>query len=303
MREAHRVFFIAAAALLLCITAGYPDVMTAANAVLRQPVSARPLAVADAFTGLTDDINSISYNPAGLARMSSHEFAAMYSENSSEHVNYGFVGCAFHFSDSFNVGISGNLRNNGQSNSVYTLSYGLKVIEKKDVGVTTMGFNIRYLEGSLDSTDTIYSYVGDVGLLSTLYLADKPVGIGLCLQNLGGEVLHTNGDTEAENLPVSARAGIAYTFGPDIDVRPINLSADITYIEEEQDPRYSIGAEYWFSGGIALRLGYKLNYENSAESLTAGLGFKYGTVRFDCAMVALDSVVGYEPKISFIANF
>jgi hypothetical protein len=202
----------------------------------------------------------------------------------------------------FNLGFSGKIRNNEETeqNYVYTLSYALKVMEKPGVGITTVGFNIRYLENNLTDEDRIYTCVGDIGFLSTLFIAEKPLGIGLCVQNYGGKIMHENGDVEEEFLPLVSRGGIAYTFGINEDM-PTSISADVTYVENTPQPKYSVGAEYWLTPGFAMRVGYKINYD--VDSLTAGIGLKYGTARFDYALVALDNTIGYTPKISFLCRF
>jgi hypothetical protein len=308
MKKAPLILFSVILTVSVSLNAGYCDpasdaVIKSANDILRQPVSARTLAIADAFTGLTDDISAISYNPAGLARLTSSEMAAMYGEQEFTSLNYGFFGFSFHFSDLCNLGLSGNIRNSLVSGHdyVYTLSYALKVMERPNVGVTTFGVNLRYLESGIAEDSSIYAYVGDVGILSTIFVADKPLGIGLCMQNYGGGIKYGTGENAGEILPLIGRGGIAYTFGPEKE-KPISVSADVAYVEGTLEPKYSAGMEWWITPGVALRLGYKVNYDIK-DTLTMGMGLKYGTIRFDYALIKLDNMVDYTPKISFLCKF
>ena len=295
--------FIAAGNSLLA-----SPVTTKASGMLHPEISARVIALGDAFTGMTDDINAIAYNPAGLARLSSSEIAMMYSKQDNNPENYYyFGGLFFRLSDGFNVGLSGNMENTSVAgeNSVYTLSYACKVMETKDVGVTTMGFNYRSLSNELTPTDTISSSLLDFGLLSTLFISGKPLGLGLCLQNLGGTVTHSDGSAETDYIPLVGRVGIGFKFGADIVNKPISVMADVISIEKELEPKYSLGFECWFTGGLVLRLGYKVNY--AQESITsAGLGFKVGGMRLDYGLASVgqnSGGVSTIPKISFVGRF
>jgi len=53
---------------------------------------------------------------------------------------------------------------------------------------------------------------------------------------------------------------------------PLNLAIDAIHPRDYTE-RIHIGGEYWYNDMIAIRSGYKFNYDE--EGLTAGVGFKY----------------------------
>jgi len=66
---------------------------------------------------------------------------------------------------------------------------------------------------------------------------------------------------------------------------------------------YSMGGEAWINSMVALRLGYKLNYDVN-PTVTAGFGLKLRGFRFDYAVVSLNNTLGgFAQRVSLLTNF
>ena len=66
---------------------------TSGGIILRFPVGARAIGMAEAFTGLADDVSSIYWNPAGLCNLNKREFMASCLEGVMD-VRHSFLGYA-----------------------------------------------------------------------------------------------------------------------------------------------------------------------------------------------------------------
>ncbi|MBI4778580.1 UPF0164 family protein [Candidatus Desantisbacteria bacterium] len=67
-------------------------------------MGARPTGMGETFTGLSDDINALHYNPAGLGFLIQPEFGTMYLKGLADS-HYGFVGVVYPFKKS-TIGLS-----------------------------------------------------------------------------------------------------------------------------------------------------------------------------------------------------
>ena len=67
--------------LFMSVTSAADDIHkkagTAAAAFLKIDAGSRPMGMGGAFTGLADDINTLFWNPAGLASIQDQEFSAL----------------------------------------------------------------------------------------------------------------------------------------------------------------------------------------------------------------------------------
>jgi len=71
-----------------CLAAG-----TSGATVLKQTSGARPLGMGEAFVALADDVNALTFNPAGLAHIRNHEISVMYLDSLVD-TWFGFIGYA-----------------------------------------------------------------------------------------------------------------------------------------------------------------------------------------------------------------
>jgi len=76
-----------------------------AGAFLEKGVGARPCGMGGAFTGLSEDVTAIYWNPAGLIKIKRMEFHGMHAERFSGIVNWDFLGVAARIDQKTSLGI------------------------------------------------------------------------------------------------------------------------------------------------------------------------------------------------------
>ncbi len=284
------------------------DVGTSQGQILKLGIgNPKALALGRAYTALAEGVESLNFNPAGLARSNSREFAiAMtdwiddfkghYLAYSHPHMRSNIGLSAAYFTlDGFDVRDANGLPIAGSDIFVRMgfvsgafawslpaerifLGSGLKMVFEDYAG--------------LRST----SYAGDAGLL---WQRDGPWEFGASLLNIS---------VDAKKIPWSARAGAAYSF-PEF----VTLSADLI---EDRDSKTRMGfgmslelPEAAEVGFITLRTGYYA-VDNQGESTmgilksfnlhrTPGISFGLGVdtensslynVSFDYSLVPLGAL-------------
>ncbi|MBM3213678.1 hypothetical protein FJZ36_02025 [Candidatus Poribacteria bacterium] len=265
-----------------------------AGAWLLEPVGARAIAL-QAYTPLSDDVASVSLNPAGLGKMGRVEALFYTRENSYDiHENYlaavwpkvgpGAIGVAwrnagagdsddapFIYTDPTGADIG-----RGQySANALTFAYGIKANDDMQLGI-----GIDYALDSFSGLDgTAYADDADgsgFGGLSLGLAGSIPdlLQYGVSVRNLAGSL------GEDSSIPVTMSAGVA-TVTP--GRRSVLLSMDVEkqFVElEERTLFVRMGAEYRIAP-VALRLGTSQSADRSRWF--AGFGVSIADIRADYA--------------------
>ncbi|MFH1075166.1 MAG: PorV/PorQ family protein [Candidatus Firestonebacteria bacterium] len=256
------------------------DIFSANSAFtfLRIPPGARAVAMGETFAAVADGVDSIYWNPAGLANMetmdvslthmfywdsSIYEYLAVsYPLNNKlklgAHViylNYGAI-------DKISETSSGSIGTTEGTFTPYDISFaisaGYQLSQDIQIGITG-----KYAMQSID-TDSASAFAGDAGVLIKLKTLDENLLFGGAVSNLGTQI---NGD----NLPLTARGGLSYKMGL-MEPDDLTLAATAYYPFDTGKIAENIGAEFWYDKQIAVRAGYKLGYD--VGNFTAGLGYK-----------------------------
>ena len=253
-------------------------------------------AVAEAYTASADDVYSGYYNPAGLTRMTSSEFAAQYVSYFQD-MSYSFIAFALPFNkqDGFSrhaLGLSiynlsaGDLETRAEdtlmpigyfdaSESAYALSYAYRL--QKNFG---LGATVKYVRENID-TESAWAVASDAGL-HYRPLADRPLDLGLTVRNMGSKLDFGDG---SDPLPLGGAFGVAYAFLP-------GLRAEVDLVQyRDTDMIFAGGCQYShdlkhdMSG--ALRMGYTTHNKDvgGLKGIAAGAGLRYSRVYFDFAWV------------------
>lgn len=243
---------------------------------LKLGVGARAIGMGEAFIAIADDASALYWNPAGLTNISSKEFTFTHTKWVAD-INWDFAGYAHKLPGIGTIGISagaltmddieettslnpyGTGRYFTASDYMVGLSYARMLTDKFSVGGT-----VKYVAQYLDEEEAI-GFAVDVG---TLYNTGfKTIRLGMAIQNFGGDMKFIEDEYP---MPVTFKFGMAMDF-MDSDMHKVTGSVEMNHPADNAET-VNIGGEYWFNSMIALRAGYKYNYD--AEGLTAGAGFQ-----------------------------
>jgi hypothetical protein len=288
--------------------ADIPDeIGTNEAAFLKIDAATRPTAMGGAFVGVADDVNSVFWNPAGLAQMEKREFSAMYNSWFAD-INYASGAYSQPIGDNAAVAVSGiwlqseierRLDDTEEPDSTfnaYSFAAGLSGSYALIPDVFSLGATVKAIGQDFDVEESS-GVAADVGGLIQM----GNLSLGASAQNIKLQM-----SIDEADLPLSLRAGGAYQFAPDSII-----AAEFSKLGKA-DPAYHIGAEKWIRNILAIRVGYALTTgDNPKEGLSAGLGLRaYGTkplenlsFQFDYAYVPDRDGLGDTHRVSMMTRF
>ncbi|MBM2813506.1 MAG: hypothetical protein HW421_268 [Ignavibacteria bacterium] len=256
------------------------------EAFMHRNVGGRPIAMAGAYTAISNEPNGIFYNPAALGFFSDvPQVSTMYSL-----LDYG----RYHNSIAWAQSVTGNIGLGFGINSFYGGAFtardqtGLKrgdysSISNSLVGAlsysidfASIGFGFKYIsENLLGSQTYAHGYGLDAGMkFNVLDL----FSFGVAIQNLSSRIFwNTTGDV-GEDLPYTIRTGVAAEYNLNVGVTRSNEYGELEYIpptryilvsldavmtQRERAPRLMIGAEAALHEVIIFRAGMGLYGEDN----------------------------------------
>jgi hypothetical protein len=280
---------------------------TSAFQFLQLGVGARASAMGETFAGIAGDVNSIYWNPAGLAGMADGELSlthALWLEDITySNIAYGRAALGGTVGLAFNILREGDIRkadNTGlrladdysPSDKMGLVSYA------RGFGDLALGANFKYIYSGMED-ESAHSYAVDLG---ALYSGFRPwgrkLGLGLSAQNLGTKAKYVS---EADPLPVLVRAGGSLEIS-----KSLLAAADLDYGEKVFNAH--AGAEYIRAIGafaLAVRAGYKSDTVKdlgALSGLTAGLGIQWADYQLDYAWNSFGDLGGTQ-RISLGLKF
>ncbi|MBU1078239.1 MAG: PorV/PorQ family protein [Spirochaetes bacterium] len=295
--------------LLILFTAGYiqaGDGEAGIPLLLMDSFGARTMALGETFTGIADDINTLSVNPAGLNTLDSIEASSSYM---TYHVDsfYGFIaggmplpgdagyialGAATFSTKDFDWFDSTGTKQDASLSAGdigIILGYGFSPFKLFGMGdVFHLGVGIKYVQSKLaeDSQSVFCFDIGGLVKMNFVSLGDGEnkdnLGIGVSVQNIGSGVTYGSEETP---LPQNIRLGIGYGFYKSTSHSvlfgfDINMPSDSSQI-------MGAGLEYSFMQMVFLRGGYKIS-DIDGDGPSFGGGVKYKMLKIDYAMILVD---------------
>jgi hypothetical protein len=252
---------------------------------LKLPTSARATAIGNAQVALAEGPISLSYNPAGVLSVQNLAFGGTYNSWYAD-ITHSFMAVAMNFGAWGSVGVGMMVlttddmivttpafpEGTGElfkvSDYAFSLGYALQVSEEFGIGV-----NGKYIQSFLYNDEIkANSFAFDIGSLYDMPLLRTRLGISV--NNLGKDMTYIN---EQYSLPTALRFGARTTV--------IESDAHLVYAvlqiarPNDADEQYNVGAEYVFSGLVALRAGYRFNYDT--EDWSGGMGLNLVSLGID----------------------
>lgn len=328
----------AAAAVLSALVAAGPaaaeNIGVTAAPVLQLPIGARASALGSAYTGLSDDLSALHYNPAGLSSMASREASFMYlkgfEDQSLQHVAFGgpipFAGVvgegftalagsvlsASHGDIEINtLNANGTLASSESreagSDLVMTLGYSERVavfeVPMRQDSVRLehqMGVSGKYIRSTLAEAYKASTFAGDAGYL--VRAPDQGFGLGVAVLNIGSRLTFIE---EGDPLPLTYRAGLSWSPQlPDTLTLParqqVTMVGDVYHLVRERATRGLVGLEYSAMRSWAGRIGYRIN--DGSGGFTVGFGAGWGPLSLDYAW-GMTSDISDTHRFSFTYRF
>lgn len=280
---------------------------TTAAAVLKIAPGARALGMGSAYVGVSDDIYSTYFNPAGITRADGNSQVAFNHSNWLADVDYDFaagsvnidgLGTLFATFSSLRVPQDkvrsidypeGDGRTWDASSLVIGIGYARSLTDRFSIG-----FQAKLVQESIWNSSATGIAI-DVGTYYVTPFNDLVIGASISnfgtKMELAGRDLQFNDDpddtpesgpnnipgeysSEKNDLPLSFRVGLAMDV---IETRFFKVTAALDAIHPNDNKEYvNTGLEFSYNEMIFLRGGYKaLFLPNSEQGLTLGVGINY----------------------------
>jgi len=253
---------------------------------LNFPTSARSIGMGEAFSTFENDIDTVSYNPAGIVSLKGGQFSLMHMEwletIAFEHISYGhsIKGHAFALDVSFlhlptfiHFGSRGE---KVREFNIYDLAFGL-TYGRKILGVET-GINLKYIYRTL-GVNKASAFAGDFGFIKRLSLLnfsgnqnDNNFSIGISMRNLGTKIRFLE---VGDSLPLTF--GIGFGYKP---IKDLSFGLDLNKPTDIKGLEIRTGTEYILMDRLFLRGGYQINETSKALSAGGGIKQRIGKVMF-----------------------
>ena len=271
---------------------------------------ARAVAMGDAFTAVADDINAIFWNGSGLVHVERvayqanwtrflldtqlYSAAAVWNTRSARGEVLGISVVSHNPKPSKETTIY-QPNGTGQDVVVHNISVGL-LYAIKFTDKFSFSAKANYVQEKLYTVKTT-GFTVDVG--SFFYTGFRSLRIAMAFRNFGPD--RKSGD-RAYLLPLVYNIGVAAeVYGEKGDPSYLTASVESAFFVDFEQ-RWHFGAELWLQNALALRAGWKWNYDLESIAVGAGLKQTFGgrTITADVAVSLLqknDGVVMFDPPI------
>lgn len=249
---------------------------------LKTTTHARIAGMGDAFTAVSNGMDGIVWNPAGLTKVDRFGYSFGYTQwlvdsrfvtgslayNTGRWGVLGVSFVSFALPDMIETTTqqpdgTGNMVDSGDL--AVGVVYAYQLTDKLSAAAS-----LRYVQSVL-GYETLSAV--SVNVSSLMYTGFQSLRIGMNMKNLGGEQEIVS---EKSEMPLVFHTGIAMeVFGNLGD--PISLTGSFEgafFTDREQ--RWNLGGELWIQNMVALRAGYKFKYDAETWSVGAGLKGTFG---------------------------
>lgn len=331
MKKNYLIIFIFL--LTVQVIAQNPNLGTSGAQFLEIPVGARAASLGGAFVGITDDVSSVFWNPAGAANIKSTSANFSYMRW-FEMFDFNSVAVGFNVQDigTFSVSaiiftmdkteITTELEPNGTGRFYDAKDLALGITYSKFLTDRfAFGITAKYIS-QIIWNETASGLAFDVG---TQYRLDwQNLTISMSMRNFGADLKFDGEDlnvvydkssnlpknrltparlvTDEYPLPLVFQVGVNIDFVT-TDIFSMRAEIDAVHPNDNRE-RINVGTELSFFDRVFLRGGYRFNYDD--EDLVFGAGaavpFKDTIVKFDYSY-GLNNVLPDVHRISLGIDF
>ncbi len=249
---------------------------------LRFGASARSLSLGNAVVGLSDDVATSYWNPAGLAQLRTMEITGMGATMFND-TKYTFFALGMPTESWGTFSFNGTFTTSGEFERASILEDLDETFSEKEgifslgyangFGRFTYGLNLKSVSQNIGGASD-NSMGLDIGLH---YRPHRLLSLGASVQNLiEPKIILID---EEEKMARSMRAGMALRFFRSRMV----ITTDLVKTEF-MDTSFRSGLEVWPVRFLCLRGGY----DGEREHMSAGAGFRLENWQFDYAYVSTD---------------
>jgi len=277
-----RLLTVAACLLSMTTVAVAADDAGVPGGFLRYGASARSLGLGNAVVGLSDDVATCYWNPAGLAQLRTMEITGM-GATLVEDTRYTFFALGMPTERWGTFALGGTFTNSGEFERT-TLFEDLGETFSEKEGIISLSYargSGRFAYGV--TLKSVSQNIGGAsgnsnGVDAGIYFRPhRNLSIGGAVQNLVAPKITL--DTDEEKLAQSLRGGIALRFFNN----RLLVVTDIVKTEY-MDVSLRHGLEVWPLRMLALRGGW----DSEREHMSAGAGIRYENWQFDYSYVSTD---------------
>lgn len=260
---------------------------------------AKPAALAEAYSAVTNDLSVMGYNPAGLVGLESGQASFLYNKGAAEDT-FGRFSIATPTRKA-SLGLSlgyynaGELEiNDGSGTRSVTAQKDmtLSLTGAKQMGSLGLGITGKYLQSELIDQYSARAYAADFGM--NMKMSGR-LTIGGAIQNLGTGLKFIE---KSDPLPRIYRGGVSYLLTPGRSYST-TLLLDMPYFANEQEIRPSLGLDVSL-GLLSLRSGFRKLGDENEFSLGTGISFSRSTLDYS---FGLANNLDASHKISFSMQF
>ncbi len=257
---------------------------------LRMNMGARAVAMGGAYCAVSDEINAVFSNPAGLAQLEGRELGCHYNryyeniENESavlaiklkNKATLAVGGVYLHMDDMIGMEWDKTERPDFTAYDLTgLLSYAVKMGKKDDNNGLMIGVNAKFIQQSIDDEyeEPATGFAGDLGVM----FKAGGFSVGAAVQNVGTEMTFIE---EAYKLPMNIKSGLSYVIDGE---NRILVSAEVN-IPMYNSMYYCFGGEYTMKQLFSIRCGYNtgndlfLGYTLGAGLMSGGFSLDYAWV-------------------------
>lgn len=259
-------------ALLPVLAFAQAKVGTSEGQFLEIPVSARGMAMGEAFTATANDASALYFNPGGIGTLTRreimlthieyiagirHEFGGLVIPIAATGGVAGFGISSLHTGDMHETTPS-HPEGTGRTFSAHCLATGLTysqmLTDRFSAGLTWKFINQRYADVNASS------WAVDIG---TLYKSEfRNLRIGMSIKNFGPDITFIS---DPAPLPMSFHLGFAAEV-LERDKHVLTLALETSHPNDNLE-KFTFGTEYWWDDMFAVRAGFKTQPDSAGSYL------------------------------------